>query len=53
MKKHLKELESAHNAMHDIANNFFKKFQQGDAEKTKDYLNNLTVTVDILNNILE
>ena len=48
----LKESESAHNAMHDIADDLFKTYQQGDIEKARDGLKDLTVAVDHLNNIL-
>jgi len=46
------ELENAHNAMHDIADNLFKKHQEDSIESARDGLADLKQAVDNLINVL-
>jgi len=48
----LKKLERAHNTMHDVADDLYQKYQQGDVEKARNALKDLSVAVDHLNNVL-
>jgi len=49
----IKELETAHTAMHIIADDIFDKYQEGNVDSARDGLNKLQVAVDKMTDILE
>lgn len=47
------ELEKAHNTVHNIADSIFEQYQEGDIEKARGGLNDLSIAVEYINNILD
>ena len=48
----LKKLEKAHNTMHDIADDLFEQYKEGNIKKARDGLNDLSMAVEHISNIL-